>query len=385
MATYGIQINGANSSFVLDSEIATATYMPVVQGSTSVSNGSSYSNYTLGDLIYAKPSAGSGVIYSDFRDPSDPKAIGNQLFVLLRPSPTAPSTTQNGSIYGLKVLQQGRVTSATVSGGSGYLAAPAVTIAGGDGVTATGTAAISSGSVTGITITNEGNGYKDIPAITIGAPAAQQFDGSSSSIVNLTNNTITLTSSQAGTWDVNDPLSYTTTGTAIGGLGNGSTYYVKTKSGNAISLSGTSGGSEINLTGYGAGTVHRFTGQTATATAVLGYSTMYDSRHTAAGINVKASKGHGSCPGGITGGYYGSPTESTANQIYTSYTSDTYALMNGMQSYTQGFMQIFLGYNFKASSTIVYWAGYFRYSGWGQSGQGALPNFATLMVGDLIT
>lgn len=112
-------------------------------------------------------------------------------------------------------------------------------------------------------------GYTSLPAITIAAPTAQQFNGSSSSVVSLANNNITLTGSQASSWVVNAPVTYTTTGTAIGGLSNGATYYVKTKTGDAISLSGTSGGSEINLTGYGAGTSHSFTGQTATATSYI--------------------------------------------------------------------------------------------------------------------
>ena len=112
-------------------------------------------------------------------------------------------------------------------------------------------------------------GYTSLPAITIAAPTAQQFNGSSSSVVSLANNNITLTGSQASSWVANARVTYTTTGTAIGGLSNGATYYVKTKSGDAISLSGTSGGSEINLTGYGAGTSHNFTGQTATATSYI--------------------------------------------------------------------------------------------------------------------
>ena len=103
---YGLKVTGANDSFVLDSGISGATYMPVVQGDTSVSNGNSYANYTLGDIIYARPSSGTGTIFCNFTDPSSPTAVGDQKFILLRPSATAPSTTQNGSRYGLIVLDE---------------------------------------------------------------------------------------------------------------------------------------------------------------------------------------------------------------------------------------------------------------------------------------
>jgi|TARA_B100001094_G_scaffold162911_1_gene157686 hypothetical protein len=222
---YGLEVTGPNDSFVLDSGISGATYMPVVQGNTSVTNGNSYSNYTLGDIIYARPSTGTGTIFCNFTNPSSPTAVGDQNFVLLRTSSSAPSTSQNSSTYGLRVLD-------TVVGGS--------------------------------------------------------------------------------------------------------------------------------------------------------QAVMYDSRQTASGFDIKSSKGIGDCPGGVSG-YNGTPTASNANKVYDSYGSTTYAMMNGMASLTQGFMQIYLGYNFKPGTTIIYWAGWYQYSGWGQSGFGALSNFATLMVGDLIT
>ena len=106
----------------------------------------------------------------------------------------------------------------------------------------------------------------DAPTVTIPAPAAQTFDGSSSCIVSTSNNNITLSATQIASWTANDKITYTTTGTAIAALTSGTTYYVKTISGNALSLSATSGGSEISITGLGVGVTHRFTGETATAT-----------------------------------------------------------------------------------------------------------------------
>ena len=101
---YGLSIEGANNSFVFDSTIAGATAMPVIQGSTSATSGQSYSGYTAGDLIFAKPASGVTVISSDWSS-TTPKADGNQEFILLRPSDTAGlSTNQNGSTYGLQIF-----------------------------------------------------------------------------------------------------------------------------------------------------------------------------------------------------------------------------------------------------------------------------------------
>jgi len=151
--------------------------------------------------------------------------------------------------------------------GSGYLSAPNLTFAdGGSGYTApTATATVSAGNVTAITVTEGGKDFQ-APTVTIAAPAAQTFNGSSSSIVSTSNNNVTLSATQKASWTANDEITYTTTGTAIAGLTSGTTYFVKTITGNAISLSATSGGSEINLTGVGVGTTHKFTGKTATAT-----------------------------------------------------------------------------------------------------------------------
>lgn len=58
------------------------------------------------------------------------------------------------------------------AGGSGYLAAPAVSISGGGGSGATASAVIKDGIVTAIVITNSGVGYTSAPTITIDAPPA---------------------------------------------------------------------------------------------------------------------------------------------------------------------------------------------------------------------
>ena len=168
-------------------------------------------------------------------------------------------------------LKSGIITATSVTaGGTGYTAVPAVTStdAGTPSghTTATLTAVLTNGSVSAITVGNGGKDY-NVPVLTIPAPTAQTFNGSSASIVSVSANHITLTAAQKSSWVANDRVTYTTTGTAIGGLVSGTTYFVKTITGNAISLSATSGGAEINISGVGVGTTHKFTGITATATA----------------------------------------------------------------------------------------------------------------------
>jgi len=168
-------------------------------------------------------------------------------------------------------LKSGIITATSITaGGTGYTAVPAVTStdAGTPSghTTATLTAVLTNGSVSSITIGNGGKDY-NVPVLTVAAPTAQTFNGSSSSIVSVSNNNITLSASQRASWVANDRVTYTTTGTSIGGLVSGTTYFVKTITGNAISLSATSGGTEINISGVGVGTTHKFTGITATATA----------------------------------------------------------------------------------------------------------------------
>jgi hypothetical protein len=170
-------------------------------------------------------------------------------------------------------LKSGIITATSITaGGTGYTAVPAVTStdAGTPSghTTATLTAVLTNGSVSSITIGNGGKDY-NVPVLTVAAPTAQTFNGSSSSIVSVSANHITLTAAQKNSWVVGDGLRYTTTGGAIGGLvaGDNRIYFVKTITGNAISLSATAGGAEINISGVGSGTTHKFTGITATATA----------------------------------------------------------------------------------------------------------------------
>jgi len=160
-------------------------------------------------------------------------------------------------------------TSSITEPGSGYIANPAITFSdGSSGKTNPVGAAVGTDGFGSINSIGLGDGGRDfqVPTATIAAPEIHIFDGSSSSIVSTSANTITLTALQAAVFQANDQLTYTTDGTAIAGLVSGTAYFVKTKVGNAITLSATVGGAVISLTGLGVGAVHKFQGKTATAT-----------------------------------------------------------------------------------------------------------------------
>ena len=169
-------------------------------------------------------------------------------------------------------LKNGVINAITITnGGTGYTAVPTITTS--DAAVASGfttaslTPVITNGSVASVTITDGGRDY-GIPQIAFSAPTAQTFNGSSASIVSTSNNTITLSATQRASWQVDDQLVYSTTGTAIGGLQAGGTYYIKTITGNAISLyQNTTTKAEINISGLGVGSTHTLTGITATGTA----------------------------------------------------------------------------------------------------------------------
>ena len=174
-------------------------------------------------------------------------------------------------------LKSGVINSVTVtSGGSGYTSVPTVTSVDSGTpsgyTTATLTASLTNGSVSSIAIGNGGKDY-NVPTVTVAAPSAITFDGSDdevlgTGIVNIVNNTIKLTTSQQEALPVGSAVTYDSGGgTSIGGLVSGTQYFIKTSTGDKVSLSATNGGAEIDITGVGSGTSHTFTGEIATATA----------------------------------------------------------------------------------------------------------------------
>ena len=113
-----------------------------------------------------------------------------------------------------------------------------------------------------------GSGYSHTtktaaPVITISAPDGQLFNAASAvdgAVITLTNHGFV----------VGDALTYSrNSGTAIAELTDGGTFFVVAATSDTIQLSATQGGTAISLTDGGSEN-HKVTGETATATAILG-------------------------------------------------------------------------------------------------------------------
>ena len=160
------------------------------------------------------------------------------------------SSIDNGVITSVSVLESG----------SGYLTPPTITSADTGipaGFTAgTFTPVMSSGGISSITIVSGGKNY-NIPAMTAAPPAPIVFDGSDDEsvgvgIINLVDNTIKLTSTQAAALPVGSRITYNSGGgTSIGGLTSGGVYFIMTNVANEVTLQSVLGGTQTDITSVG--------------------------------------------------------------------------------------------------------------------------------------
>lgn len=154
--------------------------------------------------------------------------------------------------------------------GSGYNANATVTItANGGGTGAAANAqANATGRISNINITAVGSEYLNQPSLTISAPIAQTFNANTAVTAGVgsgANNIIALAT--ATRFVANDLITYTVAAgnTAVGGLSNGTTYYVEFANATVVALKTTLTGSRIALTKGPTQTGHSLQGQTATA------------------------------------------------------------------------------------------------------------------------
>jgi len=99
----------------------------------------------------------------------DVTSANTNIALLNRPNTTMPAS-------GVPIVTSGFVTGATVtSGGSGYTTPPTVTVNDATGSAATVIAIVSGGSVTGLEVQNAGNNYSAAATLTIGAPPSNAY------------------------------------------------------------------------------------------------------------------------------------------------------------------------------------------------------------------
>ena len=166
------------------------------------------------------------------------------------------------------------------------------------GDTATGTASISGGVVTGVTVTDVGSDYQSTPAVTVEVPKMTI----PTSAVNAGTNVITFAAH--GLSDT-DQITYNQVGggTLMTNVANGATVFVRDKTTDTFKIAATSGGTAINIgTGHSAQTFTIVTGATqatAVASTGLGLDGDTDSREIAHVGWVKKTVGTGGRAGRV--------------------------------------------------------------------------------------
>ena len=166
------------------------------------------------------------------------------------------------------------------------------------GDTATGTASVSGGVVTGVTVTDVGSDYQSTPAVTVEVPKMTI----PTSAVNAGTNVITFAAH--GLSDT-DQITYNQVGggTLMTNVANGATVFVRDKTTDTFKIAATSGGTAINIgTGHSAQTFTIVTGATqatAVASTGLGLDGDTDSREIAHVGWVKKTVGTGGRAGRV--------------------------------------------------------------------------------------
>jgi len=166
------------------------------------------------------------------------------------------------------------------------------------GDTATGTASVSGGIVTGVTVTDVGSDYQSTPAVTVEVPKMTI----PTSAVNAGTNVITFAAH--GLSDT-DQITYNQVGggTLMTNVANGATVFVRDKTTDTFKIAATSGGTAINIgTGHSAQTFTIVTGATqatAVASTGLGLDGDTDSREIAHVGWVKKTVGTGGRAGRV--------------------------------------------------------------------------------------
>lgn len=190
-----------------------------------------------------------------------------------------PSVTINGTGTGTTATATLGVTAAsfTITGGTTvYSTAPTVTISGGGGTGATATAVLTSGVVSGITITNAGTGFTTAPTIAFSAGIVTTAGTNPTGTGNATNFTV------SGITVTNPGSGYTSAPTVSFSSGTGTTATANLSAvilGTATTIGGTgditincdiSGNFALTKSGVGALTLNGASSNTSTTTVSAG-------------------------------------------------------------------------------------------------------------------
>jgi hypothetical protein len=181
-------------------------------------------------------------------------------------TPDAFTTGQTVGQFGVDVTEVGVTNGSIVSytitfNGSGYSANAVVTVSGNATSNAT---ANSTGRISAVNVNTAGSGYTGaVPTVTVAAPAAQTFnsntavykDATFNSDTGVANTTDFITTASAHGFSNGDLVQYrTSTGnTALTGLTNAASYYVRYANSTAFKLSTSATSANLDLTAAASG------------------------------------------------------------------------------------------------------------------------------------
>jgi hypothetical protein len=232
-----VKSSGSNTTPVLNN--SNAHFGNTSAGSRANVDLAMYNNTTMSKFI---PGQAVGIFGASATE------VGNTTFQLATTFITNP-----GSVYNANAV----VTLTVTNGGTSGV------------VNATSN---STGRISALNIQTSGTGYRQAPTIAIAAPAAIFFSGNTNNI-DSANKFITLGTTNAAFFVVNDSITYTVAAanTAVGNLTSGSTYFVSYQNSTGICVSATLGGANIVIgtavTTPQAG--HSFVGKTATGVVTV--------------------------------------------------------------------------------------------------------------------
>ena len=127
--------------------------------------------------------------------------------------------------------------------------------------------------------------------ITPNISAVITFDGSSSSVVSLANNTITLSVSEAANFADGDKITYVVpNGTVIGNLVDGREYFVRDKTTTSLKLSETLGGNPVSLGALGSAAGHQLKASTADNNFTLSFAEPFFNTGNSTNFILSSSK-----------------------------------------------------------------------------------------------
>ena len=113
MADYGIQVDGNQGIFQIDSETTSTKYLSTKQNATTELSGgniqmqSGHFDQSKGDIVFGRPVSAQSTTFSSNFEHTIPRFNVQSSYIVLRPSTDATHTNVNGTDYGIQIKNVG--------------------------------------------------------------------------------------------------------------------------------------------------------------------------------------------------------------------------------------------------------------------------------------